>query len=64
MNVPTLVDDIMRMKCLATVQHNPDDTVNITAVNTITKKQVILKRVDKNRSNQDILQEISRQLNS
>lgn len=62
-SVPSLIDDIMRMKCLATVQTNPDDTLNITAVNTITKQSVSLKRVTRDRTNQDILQEIFKKLN-
>lgn len=63
-SVSSLVDDIMRMKCLATVQHNPDNTLNITAVSTLTKKSVTLKKVSPDTSNSQILQEIMKQLNS
>lgn len=63
MDVPSLVDDIMRMKCLASVQTNIDKTLNISAVHTVTKKQVTLQNVSPDKTNDEILRIIIKELN-
>lgn len=65
LDIPGLVDDIMRMKCLATVTQDPDGkSVTISAVSTLTKRNVVLKGVSKDKSNEEVLQEIFKKLNS
>lgn len=65
LDIPSLVDDIMRMKCLAAVMQEPDGkSVTISAVSTLTKRNVILKGVSKDKSNEEVLQEIYKKLNS
>lgn len=65
LDIPSLVDDIMRMKCLAAVMQDPDGTsVTISAVSTLTKRNVVLKGVSKDKSNEEVLQEIYKKLNS
>lgn len=65
LDIPSLVDDIMRMKCLAAVMQEPDGkSVTISAVSTLTKRNVVLKGVSKDKSNEEILQEIYKKLNS
>lgn len=59
LDIPSLVDDIMRMKCLVAVMQEPDGkTVTISAVSTLTKRSVVLKGVSKDKSNEEILREI------
>lgn len=63
-SVSSLVDDLMRMKCMAGVQTNPDGTLDITAINTLTKQVATFKKVDpKTTSNQDILREAFKEFN-
>lgn len=65
LDIPSLVDDIMRMKCLAAVMQEPDGkSVTISAVSTLTKRNVVLKGVSKDKSNDEVLQEIYKKLNS
>lgn len=65
LDIPSLVDDIMRMKCLAAVIQEPDGkSVTISAVSTLTKRNVVLKGVSKDKSNEEVLQEIYKKLNS
>lgn len=65
LDIPSLVDDIMRMKCLAAVMQDPDGkSVTISAVSTLTKRNVLLKGVSKDKSNEEVLQEIYKRLNS
>lgn len=65
LDIPSLVDDIMRMKCLAAVMQEPDgESVTISAVSTLTKRNVVLKGVSKDKSNKEVLQEIYKKLNS
>lgn len=65
LDIPELVDDIMRMKCLAAVMQEPDGkSVTISAVSTLTKRNVVLKGVSKDKSNEEVLQEIYKKLNS
>lgn len=65
LDIPSLVDDIMRMKCLAAVMQDPDGkSVTISAVSTLTKRNVVLKGVSKDKSNEEVLQEIFKKLNS
>lgn len=65
LDIPSLVDDIMRMKCLAAVMQEPDGkSVTISAVSTLTKRNVVLKGVSKDKSNKEVLQEIYKKLNS
>ena len=65
LDIPSLVDDIMRMKCLAAVMQDPDGkSVSISAVSTLTKRNVVLKGVSKDKSNEEVLQEIFKKLNS
>lgn len=65
LDIPSLVDDIMRMKCLAAVMQDPDGkSVTISAVSTLTKRNVLLKGVSKDKSNEEVLQEIYKKLNS
>lgn len=65
LDIPSLVDDIMRMKCLAAVMQEPDGrSVTISAVSTLTKRNVVLKGVSKDKSNEEVLQEIYKKLNS
>lgn len=65
LDIPSLVDDIMRMKCLAAVMQEPDGkSVTISAVSTLTKRNVLLKGVSKDKSNEEVLQEIYKKLNS
>lgn len=65
LDIPSLVDDIMRMKCLAAVMQEPDGkSVTISAVSTLTKRKVVLKGVSKDKSNEEVLQEIFKKLNS
>lgn len=65
LDIPSLVDDIMRMKCLAAVMQDPDGkSVTISAVSTLTKRNVVLKGVSKDKSNEEVLQEIYKKLNS
>lgn len=64
LDIPGLVDDIMRMKCLAAVMQEPDGkSVTVSAVNTITKRNVVLKGVSKDSSNAEVLQEIAKRMN-
>lgn len=65
LDIPSLVDDIMRMKCLVAVMQEPDGkSVTISAVSTLTKRNVVLKGVSKDKSNEEVLQEIFKKLNS
>lgn len=65
LDIPSLVDGIMRMKCLAAVMQEPDGkSVTISAVSTLTKRNVVLKGVSKDKSNEEVLQEIFKRLNS
>lgn len=65
LDIPSLVDDIMRMKCLAAVMQESDGkSVTISAVSTLTKRNVVLKGVSKDKSNEEVLQEIYKKLNS
>ena len=65
LDIPSLVDDIMRMKCLAAVMQEPDGkSVTISAVSALTKRNVVLKGVSKDKSNEEVLQEIFKKLNS
>lgn len=65
LDIPSLVDDIMRMKCLAAVMQDPDGkSVTISAVSTLTKRNVVLKGVSKDKANEEVLQEIFKKLNS
>lgn len=65
LDIPSLVDDIMRMKCLAAVMQEPDGkSITISAVSTLTKRNVVLKGVSKDKSNEEVLQEIFKKLNS
>lgn len=65
LDIPSLIDDIMRMKCLAAVMQEPDGkSVTISAVSTLTKRNVVLKGVSKDKSNEEVLQEIFKKLNS
>ena len=65
LDIPSLVDDIMRMKCLAVVMQEPDGkSVTISVVSTLTKRHVVLKGVSKDKSNEEVLQEIYKKLNS
>lgn len=65
LDIPSLVDDVMRMKCLAAVMQEPDGkSITISAVNTLTKRNVVLKGVSKDKSNEEVLQEIYKKLNS
>lgn len=65
LDIPSLVDDIMRMKCLVAVMQEPDGkSVTISAVSTLTKRSVVLKGVSKDKSNEEVLQEIFKRLNS
>lgn len=65
LDIPSLIDDIMRMKCLAAVMQEPDGkSVTISAVSTLTKRNVVLKGVSKDKSNEEVLQEIYKKLNS
>ena len=65
LDIPSLVDDIMRMKCLAAVMQDPDGkSVTISAVSTLTKRNVVLKGVSKDKSNEEVLKEIFKKLNS
>lgn len=65
LDIPSLVDGIMRMKCLAAVMQEPDGkSVTISAVSTLTKRSVVLKGVSKDKSNEEVLQEIFKKLNS
>lgn len=65
LDIPSLVDDIMRMKCLAAVMQDPDGkSITISAVSTLTKRNVVLKGVSKDKSNEEVLQEIFKKLNS
>lgn len=65
LDIPSLVDGIMRMKCLAAVMQEPDGkSVTISAVSTLTKRNVVLKGVSKDKSNEEVLQEIFKKLNS
>lgn len=65
LDIPSLVDDIMRMKCLAAVMQEPDGkSVTISAVSTLTKRNVVLKGVSKDKSNEEVLQDIYKKLNS
>lgn len=65
LDIPSLVDDIMRMKCLAAVMQDPDGkSVTISAVSTLTKRNVVLRGVSKDKSNEEVLQEIFKKLNS
>jgi hypothetical protein len=65
LDIPSLVDDIMRMKCLAAVMQEPDGkSVTISAVSTLTKRNVVLKGVSKDKSNEEVLQEIYKKINS
>lgn len=65
LDIPSLVDDIMRMKCLAAVMQEPDGkSVTISAVSTLTKRNVVLRGVSKDKSNEEVLQEIFKKLNS
>lgn len=65
LDIPSLVDNIMRMKCLAAVMQDPDGkSVTISAVSTLTKRNVVLKGVSKDKSNEEVLQEIFKKLNS
>lgn len=65
LDIPSLVDDIMRMKCLAAVMQEPDGkSITISAVSTLTKRNVVLKGVSKDKSNEEVLQEIYKKLNS
>lgn len=65
LDIPSLVDNIMRMKCLAAVMQEPDGkSVTISAVSTLTKRNVLLKGVSKDKSNEEVLQEIYKKLNS
>lgn len=64
LDIPSLVDDIMRMKCLAAVMQEPDGkSVTISAVSTLTKRNVVLKGVSNDKSNEEVLQEIFKKLN-
>lgn len=63
LDIPSLVDGIMRMKCLAAVMQEPDGkSVTISAVSTLTKRSVVLKGVSKDKSNEEVLQEIFKRL--
>ena len=63
LDIPSLVDDIMRMKCLAAVMQEPDGkSVTISAVSTLTKRNVVLKGVSKDKSNEEVLQEIYKKI--
>lgn len=63
LDIPSLVDDIMRMKCLVAVMQEPDGkSVTISAVSTLTKRSVVLKGVSKDESNEEVLQEIFKRL--
>lgn len=65
LDIPSLVDDIMRMKCLAAVIQEPDGkSVTISVVDTLTKRNALLKGVSKDKSNEEVLQEIYKKLNS
>lgn len=65
LDIPSLIDAIMRMKCLAAVMQEPDGkSVTISAVSTLTKRNVVLKGVSKDKSNEEVLQEIFKKLNS
>lgn len=65
LDIPSLVDDIMRMKCLAAVMQEPDGkSVTISVASTLTKHHVVLKDVSKDKSNEEVLQEIYKKLNS
>lgn len=65
LDIPSLVDDIMRMQCLAAVMQDPDGkSVTISAVSTLTKRNIVLKGVSKDKSNEEVLQEIYKKLNS
>lgn len=59
LDIPSLVDDIMRMKCLVAVMQDPDGkSVTISAVSTLTKRSIVLKGVSKDKSNEEVLREI------
>lgn len=63
LDIPSLVDDIMRMKCLVAVMQEPDGkSVTISAVSTLTKRSVVLKGVSKDESNEKVLREIFKRL--
>lgn len=63
LDIPSLVDDIMRMKCLVAVMQEPDGkSVTISAVSTLTKRNLVLKGVSKDKSNEEVLQEIFKRL--